>query len=368
MNNKQALEACFEDTIFFKNMLMQINEQPEKGLLINGFLTEVAMFVVESYDIYTQLELVRKDCFDNEFIERLRLSRHRAKLFDSKKDLIEVLNMLEVIQDNEINRFKKLKNTNIASILTFLGSDMGITKFNGKFITTTHSTIWDFGPNFELEENYAYELGYGIGNYLQTIIDTLKIREDVNFKKYDSKIDEFEMIDIRSRKLYERSNFQTSSKKFALALPLILVRLNYTKLITTQFFPNNSLGLLRLKFINSYHASSSLKKIQSLIMSNEPSDVEKDFFKSVFANDDVKWLLKQESLRNFLAHYLLDDNQLKRMPLTFGRREAIEILSKNSNIYEIQEKIDRVSANITLNIEKFLNLKSNTFWLNKVRI
>lgn len=368
VNEKQALEACFKDSLSFRDMLLHINNLPENGLLINGFMTAVAMLIVESYDVITELKPEKRNYFDNTSIEKLRLIRHRVKLLDSKKDFDEVLKNLKIIEENEIKKYKELTADSIFSKLSFPIKDMGITKYRGKFITTTHSSIFDFGPNFDLDNNYAYELGERIGLYLQTIIDEFDIEECTKPIKYTSSIDQYEMIDIKSDKLYKRSNFQISNSKFAPALTLILVRLNYTKLITTQFFPENDLGLLRLKFINAFHASSSLKKIQSFIMGNNPSNVEKTFFKSVFTNNDIKWLLGQKSLRNFLTHYLLDENQLKKMPSFFNRHQAIELLSKGVDCYEIEERIDRAIENIVFNIEDSFSLKTNTFWLNRVRM
>ena len=103
-------------------------------------------------------------------------------------------------------------------------------------------------------------------------------------------------------------------------------------------------------------------------MGNNPSNVEKTFFKSVFTNNDIKWLLGQKSLRNFLTHYLLDENQLKKMPSFFNRHQAIELLSKGVDCYEIEERIDRAIENIVFNIEDSFSLKTNTFWLNRVRM
>lgn len=40
VNELQALEACFVDAIYFKNMLLEVSELKERGLLINGFMSE----------------------------------------------------------------------------------------------------------------------------------------------------------------------------------------------------------------------------------------------------------------------------------------------------------------------------------------
>lgn len=368
MNEKQALKACIEDAIAFKNMYMQIQSLPEVGLLYNGFMTEIAMFIIESYDVITRIDPEKRQLFDRGTIEKLRLSRHRAKLFDSKKDFNEVLFILKKINKNEIKRYKELNSKNIGSILPFLIDDMGITQFNKSFITTTHSTIFDFGPNFKLDKKYAFELGRSIGVYLQTFINEFNANEDIKLLKYTSNICQYETKDIKSKKLYSRINFQNVNKNLAPALTLFLVRLNYTKYITSQFFQEGSLTLLRLRFVNVYHALSSLKKIQSLIMQNEPNPTEKLFFKSIFASSEVKWILSQVPLRNFLAHYFLDSKLLKKMPANFNRVEAIEILSGGIECSDIDERLLKSINTVTNNIEELFNLKGDMSWLGRNKI
>uniref|UniRef100_UPI0025E80231 hypothetical protein n=1 Tax=Psychrobacter sp. TaxID=56811 RepID=UPI0025E80231 len=365
LNEKQALKACIDDTIAFKNMYMQIHSLPEVGLLLNGFMTEIGMFTIESYDVITRINPEMKQLFDNDAIDKLRLSRHRAKLFDSKKDFNEVLSILKTIDENEIKRYKELNSNNIGSILPFLIDDMGITQFNGRFITTTHSTIYDFGPNFKLDEKYAFELGQSIGVYLQTVINKFDVNEDIELTKYKSNIRQYETKDIKSKKLYSSINFQNSNKNFAPALSLLLVRLNYTRYITSQFFQEGSLCLLRLRFVNVYHTLSSLRKIQSLIMQNDPNSTEKNFFKSIFACNDVKWLLSQGQLRNFLTHYFVDSKQLRKMPINFTRVEAIEILSGGIKCSDIDARLISTIDIVTNKIEGIFSLKADMSWLGR---
>lgn len=366
VNELQALKSCLEDAKYFKNMYLQILGSPISELLINGFYSETSMFVTESYDCLTKIDPKMKVLLDSTSIKALRQSRHRAKLLESKKNINEGIDILKSINESEINKFQ-IHHTGLFSKVTkFFQPDMAITKYQKSFITTSHSTIFDLGPEVRLEKEYLLSFGESIGTYLQTLIELFEVGETDIDRKYICKKNNYQMIDVKSKSLFERSKFQENNKKFSPALILVLVRLNYTKLITIQFLPKNSHALLRVKFINAYHAYSSLNKIQSLVMKNHPSAQEKLFFESLFSNDEIKRLLNNTSLRNLFTHYLLEKYQLKILPNTFTREEAIVTLSKGLSYEEIGKLLDKYIGVITTAIEGFFELDDNTFWINRI--
>ena len=366
VNELQALKACFTDAIHFRNMLVYISELKECGLLINGFMSEVSMFVIESYDCLVKIAPEVKLLFDTVSIEALRKSRHRAKILEYTKDINSGLNYLSLI-DIKQTKFFQIHNTSLfCKLKQFIQPDMGITKYQGHFITTTHSTVFDMGPDAKIESEYFFSIGEVIRIYLQTIIEKFEIDEVSINSDYVFSKNDYQILDIKSKSLFKRSNFQESNKRFAPALILILVRLNYTKMITSQFLSKNSHTLIRLKFINIYHACQSLTKIQSLVMKGAPTENEIMFFKTIFSNKNVKWLLTQTSLRNLFVHYLLDKKQLKRMPDNYTREEAIYILSGGLSFEDLEKILDITIENITIQIESFYKLNNNTFWINKI--
>ncbi len=101
-------------------------------------------------------------------------------------------------------------------------------------------------------------------------------------------------------------------------------------------------------------------------MKGAPTDNEIMFFKTIFSNKNVKWLLTQTSLRNLFVHYLLDKKQLKRMPDNYTREEAIYILSGGLSFEDLEKVLDITIENITIQIESFYKLNNNTFWINKI--
>lgn len=366
VNESQALKFCFEDATYFKDMLVEISELPECGLLINGFMSEASMFVVESYDCLIKVVPEVKPLFDSASIEGLRQSRHRAKIFEYTKDINTGLSDLDIIDSEQVKIFQRNDTGLLSKLKQFIQPDMGMTKYKGHFITTTHSTIFDIGPDAKIESEYFYNMGEVIGIYLQTIIENFKIDENNINSDYIFNENDYQILDIKSKSLFKRSKFQQNNKRFAPALILILVRLNYTKMITSQFLPKTSHTLIRSKFINTYHACQSLTKIQSLVMKGTPSDNERIFFKAIFSNEETKWLLKQLLLRNLLAHYLVDKKQLKRMPDKYTREEAVGILSGGLSFEDIEELLDVVIENVTNKIESFFALDDNTFWINRI--
>ena len=366
INELQACRAYLEDAKYFKNMYVQILNLPIMGYLINGFLSETSMFVIESHDCLIKINPELKPLFDSVSIEVLRQSRHRAKILEYTKDINTGLDELNIININQLNYFQIPHTSLFSRLKQFIQPDMGITKYKGHFITTTHSTVFDIGLDAKIESEYFYEIGEIIGIYLQTIIEHFKIDEDGIDKDYVFNENDYQILDIKSKNLFKRSKFQENNKRFAPALILILVRLNYTKMITSQLLPENNHALMKLKFIDAYHACKSLIKIQSVVMKRMPSKNEEVFFKGIFSNDATKWLIKQSSLRNLLAHYLLDKKQIKRMPDNYTREEAICILSGGLSFGDIEELLDIVIESITVKIESFYDLNSNTFWINKI--
>ncbi len=347
-------------------MVVQIIELPEKGMIINGLMSELTMFVIESYDTLIKINPDFKRSFETQNIEHLRNMRHRAKLLEYVKDINDGLLDLDSININQIDRFQSHHKGQLYKLKKLIQPDLGLTKYKGHFITTTHSTIFDLGSEVILEKESLFSFGETVGDYLQTIIGIFKVDETCIEKKYICRKEDYQMLDIKSKNLFNRSKFENDNKKFASALILILVRLNYTKTITSEFLPQHSDTLIRVKFLNTYHALKSLNKIQSIVMKGTPSDNERMFFKETLGKVEAKWLIKQSSLRNLYVHYLLDKKQLKRLPSKFTREEAIQVLSEGLSSQDIDKKLDVLLENITSMIEGFFKLTERTFWINRI--
>ncbi len=365
-NESQALKALLLDAVYFKDIVVQVNKLPEQGMIINGLMSELTMFVIESYDTLVKINPKFKLSFETQNIEQLRNMRHRAKLLEYAQDINDGVANLDGINTSQVDRFQSDYKGWLSQLKKLIQPDLGLTKYRGHFITTTHSTLFELGISDLPEREYGYNIGEIVGRYLQTLFNIFNLNESVTCQNSKVNPNKYQLIDIKSNKLFKRSSFSTKNKRFSPSLILILMRLNYTRLIMPQLLPKSSESLIRIKFINTYHALKSLQKIQSIIMKGQPSELEAYFFKGIFGNKEAKWLLKQLSLRNVFVHYLLDDKQLKKMPLTFTREDVLYRLSGNMGLEEMQRQLDIVIENITLKIEVFFNLKKDTFRLNHI--
>lgn len=365
VNEIQAIKACVEDAVYFLNMVNQLRHLKEESIIIMRVISELAMFVVESYETLTKVLPETKILFDKSSIEELRKIRHRIKLLESQKDIKLVLETLKEIDLKEVNYFKSLHTGALSSMKRFMQPDMGIMIFENHYIATTHTIKFFLGHDVQDMSSYGFAIGESIGSYLAVLTDSFDIDDSIVLNTYEPNSDSFKMVDIKREKLYRRSMLEEEIW-YTRALILILVRLNYTRFITANFFSLGSLGLLRLKFISAFHAISSLCKVQSLVMKAIPNEKEKLFFKSIFACKSTKWLLKQSSLRNLFTHYLLDNKQIKRMPEVYTREEAIKIISGGLDLHEIETKVDTAMQNVAFSLEEVFNLKKNTFWLGRM--
>ncbi|WP_367111342.1 hypothetical protein [uncultured Psychrobacter sp.] len=371
LNETQAVVACLEDAVVFKAAILELLDLPELtiSLISLGFISEAAMFIVESYDCLKIIAPDKAAIFDSTLVDELRIMRHRAKLLESRKDINEVIEVLLEIEKNETKRYREERMRGLSFIFKLIQPDMGLTKLDGKIITSTHSTIYFLSPNMQFSSEYMKDLGEKVAIYIRKLSDLASSKKSVNI--IDGKFlknEKYKVFDIKSKNIIKRSSFQSNNNRYARALLLILTRLNYTKLVTSNLLDSDSHALLRTKFINTFHAVSSLKTLQAIIRKEGSLALENDFFKEVCSEENAKWISKQSSLRNFLTHYLLDEKQLKRMKPDFNREDAIYTLGGEVAIDEIIRRLDFAIENITANIEKFFNLKQDTFQFNIIEI
>lgn len=362
------MKALLLDVVYFKDIIVQISAFPEQGMIINGLMSELTMLVIESYDTLIKINPKLKLYFETQNIEYLRNIRHRAKLLEYVKDINDGLADLESINISQVHMFQRHHKGWLTKLKKLIQPDLGLTRYKGHFITTTHFTLFELGTSDLPDKGYGFDIGETIGKYLQTLTNIFNLNELETGQFFTVNSDEYQLIDIKSDKLFKRCGFSDENKRFSSSLILILMRLNYTRFIMTQLLPKSSESLIRIKFINTYHALKSLQKIQSIIMKNNPTDFEVSFFKKVFGNKEIKWILKQPSLRNVFVHYLLDEKQLKMMEVGFTREDAIYSVCGGVSINEIEKRLDIVMRDIAIDIETIFSLKKDTFWINKVEL
>lgn len=348
-------------------LLLRIQARSDAALLFNGLIANVSMFVYESHRCLVALSPDDRNIFSSSDIELLRVPRHRAKLLDSTKGTVaEVAIELGAIVKKQRDVFLKPHSGFWGPLKRVLQPDMGLSIYNNHIFTTTHSTIFAFGEDYDISEN-AFALGMAIGVYIARFlkrfqIDIPKFVEPVNLPG------SIEMRDIKYEALYNRGCLGANSIDISSGLIFILANLNFARYILPGVLPSESHTLFRLKFITAFHANSNIKSLQSKVMANKSGSVEiAEFFKEALGNSDSKWLQKQKSLRNLLTHYLPDQHVIPKLPTNATRLDAIECLGAGLSFEKIEALLDRHIVHLSGLLETGYNLAGDPFWLGKVR-
>lgn len=369
----QALEACLNDVLTFFDLIKKLTIHRWSALLIHSFVPSISMFVIESHKCLSALypSFTKTPGVNN--IELLRKSRHRAKLLDSSQKSLEDLTkeILQIAQQQQ-NYFLGLHSDFMSPLQKWIQPDMGLSTFGGHIFSTTHSTIFGFGGNYNIEQisKHAREFGEVVDEYLSALLGFFKINSmqpvsGVSFSK------EIELRDIKYQSLYAKGTLGGLQPHFAAGLALLMSNLNFARYILNELLPLGGHSLFRLKFIIAYHVNSNLKAIQSNIHGTPVFNQQiSNLFQEALGNSESRWLRKQRDLRNLLVHYLPDSkNKLStNLPPGSKRIDAIEILGASLAFNEMDDLLSSYIINVSNLLEEGFELAESSFWYGKVKI
>ncbi len=364
---KQALEACVQDSVSYMQLFFKAQNHPKAALLFNGLIANASMFVIESHRCLTTLFPEINDVISKDHVELLHASRHRAKLLDhTEKTIEEITEELVAIAEEQRKIFLQPHKGILGPLKKALQPDMGLSTYNNHIFTTTHTTIFEFGGSYESVEN-SFAFGKAIGFYIGSLLNLLDIEiqsssEPANFAG------ELEMRDIKYEALYSRGPLGSIKIDFSAGLILILANLNFAHYILPGLLPLDSHALFRMKFITAFHANSNMKLMQARLMAIKSGNpIIEDFFREALGNNDSRWLRKQKRLRNLLTHYLPDTQTASKIQAGATRIDAIELLSGGISYDEINILLTRNIAHLSSLLESGFDLIGDPFWLGKVK-
>ena len=364
---QQAFEACIQDAVTYMNLFSRAREHPEAALLFNGLIANASMFVIESNRCLTTLFPDLRDTLSQNHVELLHASRHRAKLLDyTEKTIEEVTGELVAIAEEQRKTFLKPHKGFLGFLKKALQPDMGLSIYDYHIFTTTHSTIFEVGGDYELTAK-SFAFGKAIGLYLASLLNLFQIEIPSSVEPADL-AGTFEMRDIKYEALYTRGQLGATRIDFSAGLILILANLNFAYYILPGLLPLNSHALFRIKFITAFHANSNIKLMQARLMANKSGNtINDEFFREALGNSDSRWLRKQRRLRNLLTHYLPDAQTASELQADTTRKEAIEQFGGGLSFDEINALLTRNIAHLSGLLESGFNLAGDPFWLGKVK-
>jgi hypothetical protein len=364
---QQAFEACIQDAVSYMNLFSRAQEHANAALLFNGLIANASMFVVESHQCLITLFPEFRDVLSQNYIDLLYASRHRAKLLDhAAKTIEEVTGDLVTIAKDQRRLFLEPHSGFLGPIKKALQRDMGLSIYNGHIFTTTHSTIFEFGGDFDLTTK-SLAFGEAIGFYTASLLSLFSIEIPPSVEPADLP-GKFEMRDIKYEALYNRGQLGATRMDFSAGLILILANLNFAYYILPGLLPSNSHALFRMKFITAFHANININSMQGRLMANKLGDTKiVEFFRKALGNSDSRWLRKQRRLRNLLTHYLPDAQMASDLQVNATRMNAIERIGGGLSFEEINALLNRNIGYLSGLLESGFNLAGDPYWLGKIK-
>lgn len=363
---QQALDACIQDAVSYMILFSRAREHPNAALLFNGLIANASMFVVESNRCLTTLFPELREVISQINVELLHASRHRAKLLDhTEKTIEEVTGELVTIAKEQRKKFLESHKGFLGHLKRALQPDMGLSIYNDHIFTTTHSTIFEFGGDFDLTSK-SFAFGEAIGFYTASLLNLFQIEMPTSIEPANLP-GKIEMRDIKYEALYSRGQLGATRIDFSAGLILILANLNFAYYILPGLLPSNSHALLRMKFITAYHANSNMNLMQKRLMASKSENTKiLELFREAIGNSDSRWLRKQRRLRNLLTHYLPDTQMITDLQVDTTRINAIERFSGGLSFDEINVLLNRNITHLSSLLELGFNLVGDPFWLGKV--
>ena len=364
---RQAFEACIQDAVSYMILFSKAREHPKAPLLFNGLIANASMFVVESNRCLTTLFPELRDVLSQIHVELLHASRHRAKLLDHTEKTIEGLTgeLVRIAKDQRKKSLEPHKGL-LGPLKRTLQPDMGLSIYDGHIFTTTHSTIFEFGGDFELTAK-SFAFGEAIGFYTASLLNLFRIEIPSIVKPADLP-GNIEMRDIKYEALFNRGQLGATRMDFSAGLILILANLNFAHYILSGLLPSNSHALLRMKFITAFHANSNINLMQSRLMASKLGNTKniEGFFREALGNTDSRWLRRQRRLRNLLTHYLPDAQMASEFQVDTTRMNAIQKMGGGLSFDEINALLNRNIGHLSGLLESGFNLTGDPFWYGKV--
>ena len=258
LNQPQAFEAIAHDTVSLMSLFLTIQHHPKAELWSLGVLPPASMYVVESHKA---LKKLAPDVAAPElegFANRVRSSRHRAKLLDdTDKNVEQVTIDLAEVAKRQARFFMDPHTGVLGPLKRAIQPDLGLSTYDGHIFATTHATAFSFGHDYDLSGR-AVSLGRALGAYTATMLKMFGLQMPMPAPP-SALPGAIEMRDIKSQALYGRGPLGKTPTESAAGMTLLLVNLNHMRCIMQKLLPVGGLTQFRLKFIVAYHADSNLR-------------------------------------------------------------------------------------------------------------
>jgi hypothetical protein len=364
------LEMIINDVVYYHDLIFEISNKQESGILAFGLIPYVSLFITETYEYFKMFDPNYAKDLKREFEEIIRNSRQRIKLFDSRrKDFMDNLNLVDWVIDYQTSYFLNSHKGILSWLKRLLQPDQGNYFYKNHLISTTHTAMFNFGfyeSNLRKIQSDAIkalsELSYSVavemGEFIGKFINDWDLDEEINCLTTNNiDADLFRFEDVKSEKYY-RSVFNGSiSPEINTILIFLLVTINYLGFILMNLVESTPDSLFKQKFIALYHIVASLEKLQNIY---RPQGLllekSKYYISEIISDKQLKRIRSQSKLRNILVHYKIIDLSENKLSSNLRLYGLIENFLDGDHFDEINSKLDHQINRVSNLLEEWMIL------------
>lgn len=353
-DHKRAIEQSMikDDASFMVGLLFATSLLPGKSNIPYLFssIDFNSLIMHEAYTYYVKHDTAMATRLQNSYAKEIKQSRQRVKLYDDKKLGIEGIGKTLIETITEAHQNELTKNHRI-KLPRWAWKDIGLyfAEGNPAAVGSTHLGSFNMGIDTVrmFDGNTAKEFGEVSGRFFVTIAKNsiMLVRlPQLNITAYDT----------QSEEIYTQQKYGSSLETINAGLSIIDMNSNFTALClppSTQHPP-----IFKWKFLTTYHAVSSLKKLRNSAYAETINSVTLNKIDHVVNTQFAQFLESEGAtvLRNTLTHYGID-SRIDIAKLSLEPRQyygLIEAAIPNTTYKELAKQLDTFIQDEMLNMFK----------------
>jgi len=364
------IDMIKQDVKFYTDLLIGLISNQSSSILIFGFTPYISLFITETYKYLQSNYPSSARTLSQNYKEIIRASRTRIKFFDDTNKRIDGIfeHLRWIIDFNEEWHINKHKGV-LPPLKRALQDDLGIFFYDNHIIGSTHVGLYNLGyekkdlPSTSLEISKVFgplskSIGEDQGKYLAHISSISEftpnnLGEIFAFNISDEKL---KYKDEKSKR-HLNSVFNGEGKiELNFSLLIFLSSINFLQYIYANIVIGKPVALFKLKFITVYHLIFSLEKLRDYFY---PTGVltkhSKLYFEEILKDEDVRFIKRQEELRNILVHYKINDIPETALDLNKNLYGLTEYFLDGKTYLEMEKILDLQIERISKVLEKWIN-------------
>ncbi|MFD0370115.1 hypothetical protein [Streptomyces sp. NPDC127114] len=315
--NDFALQLIAQDGMFLRRFLQRVIARPELTILpVFCLYNYMCLVLHESHRALGRIapDLATSLAYDH--AETIARARHSVKLYDDKaKEPAEV--SAEFRRIIEQHRQEFLNNTWLP-LARPLETDLGLWRFRGRLVSTSHTVSFFFGSpperfDAEVLGSRLQAVAVEVGRYVRAISDGLPWEGPScldTVRKADLRLQ-----DVGAKRHYRASFDPSLPEEVKASLTAMTCALNTLDVLLSEEAEHSAISLWKLRYITLHHVLSSLTKLDEQYGADLRKP-DRSALREILDAPMTGLILQAHSgCRNTLVHYLPPRNVHEQLSL-----------------------------------------------------